>query len=321
MCRRAVRERLRRGSLRDPRQRQREFPAGARRRGQPRDPHLRGRQPGAGVRALHPGRRDGTGDHGRRPGAVLRRGDFLRRAGTAGTSRLAGHSRQLPLLDVAAQRRTHLRHPGARPRLPRHRPAGATPRACRCAVAATCAPPRFPMRRQPRKAPTRCGPPSSPARISSCTPPAGWSPGSPCRTRNSSWTWTSSAPSTPSPAASTLDDNAFAMQAFREIGPGPALPRRRSTRSPTTRARTTTSSWRTTTPTSSGVRTAPRISCSGPPDAGVRNWPLTRPRRWMPRARRRCANSSRAARPPCRTNSPERSQGALDSLVALGSLV
>ena len=47
LCRVLFGAAVRRRSLRDPRQRQRQLPAGARRRGEPRDPHLRGGESGA----------------------------------------------------------------------------------------------------------------------------------------------------------------------------------------------------------------------------------------------------------------------------------
>ena len=87
LCRVLFGAAVRRRSLRDPRQRERQLPAGARRGGEPRDPHLRGREPGRRVRAVHPRRRHGTGDDRRRTRPVLRRGAVLRGADAAGAAR------------------------------------------------------------------------------------------------------------------------------------------------------------------------------------------------------------------------------------------
>ncbi len=79
-----------------------------------------------------------------------------------------------------------------RPSAPRSRRSPTSPSgswrgasACRCAVAATCAPPRSPTARRPPRAPTRSGPHSSPGPTSCCTRPAGSRAGSSCRTRSS----------------------------------------------------------------------------------------------------------------------------------------
>ena len=102
MCRILFGRRIRRQPLRDPRQRQRQLAAGARWRGEPRHPHLCGGQSGAGLRALHPRRRDGAGDHRGGARAVLCRSDLLRGARAARATGVARDSRQFPVLDVAA---------------------------------------------------------------------------------------------------------------------------------------------------------------------------------------------------------------------------
>ena len=105
----------------------------------------------------------------------------------------AGGLRHLRLDALDAVGRADLRHARGGARHLRRRPARAPHATCRSAPAARSAPRKSPTRRPPTRAPRRCCRPSTPAPISSSTPPAGWKAASPRPTRSSSWTPTSSA--------------------------------------------------------------------------------------------------------------------------------
>ena len=74
--------------------------------------------------------------------------------------------------------------------------------------------------RRCRRARCPCWRRSSAARISSCIRPAGSRAASRWATRSSSWTPISARPCMSGCAACPLDDDALALDAFREVGPG-----------------------------------------------------------------------------------------------------
>ena len=207
-------------------QHQRQFAARLRRDDDEGAPCLRARQSMRGRRAVHSGRRDGAGDERRRDRPGARRDDGGLRADPARAAWRAGRLRQFPLLDRAALRFADVRHARARAGLAGRRPARAAARAAACAVRVRSPRRRFPDGQAMQEstmsmlAAVQCG-------ANFILHAAGWLEGGLtmgyekfvmdadfCAALH---VWMRGLP---------VDDNAFALDAFREVGPGQAFLRR-----------------------------------------------------------------------------------------------